>query len=244
MMLHRGVYFPDNERHMIEWCNTAGEMVDGKTSYQIKKLRKAVSYCKQFRVACDVGGHIGMWSMQLAKQFSTLHVFEPVAAHRECFQANIPSVNEGVRECADHFGHYPRDMCPGSACRYPGCLLADVTLHACALGDHEGSIKIRTEPTSSGDSRVDGDGDIPMHTLDSFNLQDVDFIKIDTEGYELFVVRGAEETIKRCRPVMIVEQKGHGMKFFGFRKEEGVELLESWGMKRAENMSGDWIMVW
>ncbi len=83
-----------------------------------------------------------------------------------------------------------------------------------------------------------------MHTLDSFELKDVDFIKIDTEGYELYVVKGAEETIKRCKPTMIVEQKGHGMKYFGFGKEEGVELLESWGMKRVANMSGDIIMVW
>ena len=80
--------------------------------------------------------------------------------------------------------------------------------------------------------------------MDSFDLQDVDFIKIDTEGYELFVVRGAEQTIKRCRPTMIVEQKGHGMQYFGFRKEEAVELLETWGMKRVKVMSGDWIMVW
>jgi hypothetical protein len=84
-----------------------------------------------------------------------------------------------------------------------------------------------------------------MGKLDDQNIEYVDFIKLDCEGYELFAIKGGEETIKRCRPVMVVEQKGHGMKYFGFRKEEGVELLQSWGMVPLQkHMSGDWIMGW
>jgi len=214
LKLHQGVYLPDGEVHMIDWMTKEGEIVDGKGTYQIKKLRAAMSHVKQFRTAVDIGGHCGTWSMQLAKRFKTLHAFEPVAAHRECWQQNV-----GENE--------------------------DRHLHACAIGAEEGFIRIESNPISSGDSRVAGDGDIPMHTLDSFQLQDVDFIKIDTEGYELYTIKGAEETIKRCRPVMVVEQKGHGMKYFGFRKEEGVELLQSWGMVPLQkHMSGDWIMGW
>lgn len=212
MIVHQGVYLPDGETHLVDWMNKAGEIVDGRGTYQLKKLRAALSHVKQFRTAVDIGAHCGLWSMQLAKRFQTLHAFEPVAQHRECFVRNLESA-------------------------------ANVSLHGCALGDREDTIKITTAPTSSGDSRVDGSGDIPMRTLDSFELQDVDFIKIDCEGYELFVVRGAEETIKRCRPVMIVEQKGHGMQFYGFRKEEAAELLESWGMRRVVNMSGDIVLV-
>ncbi len=221
MILHQGIYLPDGERHLVSWMDTAGEIVDGKGSYQIRKLRAALEHVKQFRTAVDVGAHCGLWSMQLVKRFQSVEAFEPVAAHRQCFAMNLRTsdANEGTAV----FG---------------------ANLHACALGDHEDNITITTEPTSSGDSRVNGVGDIPMHTLDSFELKDVDFIKIDTEGYELYVVKGAEETIKRCKPTMIVEQKGHGMKYFGFGKEEGVELLESWGMKRVANMSGDIIMVW
>lgn len=241
MIIHKGVYLPDGEKHLIGWIDKAGELVDGKASYQIKKLRAAISHVKQFRVAVDVGAHCGLWSMQLAKQFGHLHAFEPVERHRECFLANLA-----------------------------GC--ENVDLYGCGLGDKSGFVSIESKPDSSGDSRVAAYAErdewaepvrydendipigptpasanaprIPLKTLDSFDLQDVDFIKIDTEGYELHVVRGAEETIKRCKPVMIVEQKGHGMQYFGFRKEEAVELLESWGMKRAAGISGDWIMVW
>lgn len=228
MIQHQGVWLPDGETHLTGWMDKAGELVDGKGTYQIKKLREALKHVKQWRTAVDIGAHCGLWSMQLVKKFARLEAFEPVAAHRDCWQRNVEW----------------RDLNLPSLDVYPPIYARKAELHACALGDHEGSIKITTAPTSSGDSRVDGDGDIPMHTLDSFELQDVDFIKIDTEGYELFAVRGAEQTIKRCRPVMIVEQKGHGQQFYGFRKEEAAELLESWGMRRVINLSGDIVMVW
>jgi FkbM family methyltransferase len=217
MIVHQGIYLPDGEEHFVEWMTKNGETVDGKGTYQIKKLRAAMGHVRQFRTAVDIGGHVGLWSMHLAKKFQRVEAFEPVAAHRECFLQNLPAAAEGEGQ--------------------------SVFLHPYAIGDHADNVFIRSNPISSGDSRVDGAGEIPMRTLDSFNLQDVDFIKIDTEGYELFAVRGAEETVKRCRPTMVVEQKGHGMKFHGFRKEEAAELLESWGMKRVANMSGDIIMV-
>lgn len=230
MIIHQGIYLPDGETHLIGWMDKAGELVDGKGTYQIKKLRAALSYCKSFRTAVDAGAHCGLWSMQLAKRFQKIEAFEPVAEHRACFEENL----QGNMMPPSVLFADPRAV-----------LLKGVRLHPCALGDHEDMIRITTEPTSSGDSRVDGKGDIPMHTLDSFGLRDVDFIKIDTEGFELFVIEGAEETIKRCRPVMVVEQKGHGMKYFGFRQEEGVELLRSWGMvPMREPMAGDWIMGW
>ena len=46
---------------------------------------------------------------------------------------------------------------------------------------------------------------VPLVTLDSFNLQNCHFIKIDVEGMEESVIRGSAETLKRCTPVMYVE---------------------------------------
>ena len=43
-------------------------------------------------------------------------------------------------------------------------------------------------------------------TLDSLNYNDVDYIKIDTEGHELKVLQGCEETLKRTHPVIVLEQ--------------------------------------
>ena len=41
--------------------------------------------------------------------------------------------------------------------------------------------------------------------LDHFCYEDVDLIKIDVEGHEDFVINGALETIKRCKPFLIIE---------------------------------------
>lgn len=119
---------------------------------------------------------------------------------------------------------------------------SNVTLHACALGEHDAMVSIKTAPTSSGDSVVSGAGDIPMYRLDDFHLADVSFAKLDLEGGELFALRGGEETIKRCRPVVMVEQKaGHGASF-GISDTAAVDYLHSLGMKTRQVISGDYIM--
>lgn len=47
--------------------------------------------------------------------------------------------------------------------------------------------------------------EIEVKTLDSFNFENVGFMKIDVEGFEEKVLQGGIETIKRCRPVMYIE---------------------------------------
>lgn len=50
-------------------------------------------------------------------------------------------------------------------------------------------------------------GTIPVKvdTLDSFDFKNVGFMKIDVEGFEEKVLRGAVDTIARCRPIMYIE---------------------------------------
>lgn len=216
MKQFQGIWFPDHETHLQQWMQNAGEIVDGKGTYQIKKLRTAVGLCKQRRTAVDIGGHVGLWSMQLMKMFREVHAFEPVAAHRECFEKNVLHA-----DASD----------------------VHLYLHAVALGEKEGSVSIHTTTTSSGDSWVKGDGDIPMITLDSLALDEVDFMKLDCEGYELFALRGGVETIKRCKPVIIVEQKPGRAQKFGLPETGAVTFLQGLGYKLVKEMSGDYLMV-
>lgn len=119
----------------------------------------------------------------------------------------------------------------------------NVFLHDCALGEKEGSVRIQTGKNSSGDSWIAGDGDIPLRRLDDFALHDVSCIKIDCEGSELFVLRGAEATVKRCRPAIMVEQKpGHAQRF-GVGETDAVPLLKSWGATLVREISGDFIFA-
>lgn len=47
--------------------------------------------------------------------------------------------------------------------------------------------------------------DVEVRTLDSFDFQDVGLIKIDVEGFEENVLKGAVETIRRWRPIIYLE---------------------------------------
>lgn len=217
-----GWYLPDGEQHLPEWMRQVNDIADGRQRYQGKKQIAALKWCKNKRAAVDVGGHVGLWSYYLAQQFGAVHAFEPVAAHRECFKMNVTAPN--------------------------------VTLHACALGEEDGFVSMKTAPTSSGDTSVSGHsmlsavagagGDIPLKRLDDFDLQDVDFIKLDCEGYELFALRGGEEMLKRCHPCVIVEQKPGHAQNFGLPEIGAVDYLRGLGAYLRTAISGDYILSW
>ena len=217
MKFQDGWFFPDKETHLPGWMADpkVRTILNGRPAYQGQKQQAAMDLCANFRAAIDVGAHIGLWSYNLAHRFGMVHAFEPVEAHRDCFKVN-------VLEAVD----------PSKIALYP-----------CALGEREGSVSILTEPTSSGDSRVHGDGEIPMRTLDSFDICDADLLKIDAEGFELFILRGAEETLARCKPLVIVEQKPGHAKRYGLGDKEALPFLQSLGYRVAREMSGDFILV-
>ena len=50
---------------------------------------------------------------------------------------------------------------------------------------------------------------VPVKKLDYYNFDRVSFIKLDVEGAELNVLKGARETIKRCNPAIMIEIDAH-----------------------------------
>lgn len=58
---------------------------------------------------------------------------------------------------------------------------------------------------SIGASGILGTIDVEVRTVDSFNFENVGLMKIDVEGYEEEVLRGAVDTIARCSPILYIE---------------------------------------
>jgi FkbM family methyltransferase len=63
---------------------------------------------------------------------------------------------------------------------------------------------------------------IKLVSIDSFSCERLDFLKIDIEGMELEAVAGAEKTIERCKPIMLIEIiKTDKIKLTRILKEQG-----------------------
>lgn len=215
MKFVRGFALPDFEQHLIPFLEQGPEFAGGPT-YQLHKFLACMPLIKNFKRAVDVGAHCGLWSRVMVRCFTAVTAFEPVMEHRLCFDENLRGAG-------------------------------NVQLNACALGQSDGIVDLHTGEASSGDTYVKAGGEhggVPIRTIDSFDLLPIDFLKIDCEGYEKFVLMGGENTIRRDKPCIIVEQKPGKAKQFGLGDIDAVTLLQSWGAELVTVVSGDYIMRW
>lgn len=147
----------------------------------------------------DVGANFGTYSLALVDAIGDggkIHAFE---AQRNLFNMLAGSVALN--------GH------------------TNIHCHNMAVGDREGTIPlpqfdydqplnfgsvelgpVQSEPLSqerrNDPARAE---EVPLTTIDRFAFQRVGLIKIDVEGMEMAVLDGAEDTIRRCRPLLYVE---------------------------------------
>jgi FkbM family methyltransferase len=117
-------------------------------------------------------------------------------------------------------------------------------LYAVALGAQHGRVAMQTAPSSSGDTTVTEGDDVPLMMLDEYDFHEVDFIKLDCEGYELFALMGGEQTILRNKPCICVEQKPGKARQFGLGETDAVAWLQERGAKLRAEIAGDYILSW
>jgi FkbM family methyltransferase len=129
-------------------------------------------------------------------------------------------------------------------CFIANVMAPNVILHGYALGALPGRVSINVAPGSSGDSTVQPGDDVEMRRLDEFNIQEVDLIKVDCEGFEENVLVGACETIIKWHPTIIVEQKRDMASRFGLQPLGAVRMLKNMGYVLAKEIGGDYIMVY
>lgn len=141
-------------------------------------------------VVVEAGSNIGTHTIPLSKivgQTGSVIAFEP---QRLIFQ--LLCANVALNNC------WNVDTRHAAAGNEGGWVLSDV-LDPEAESNF-GSIRLNhTYVGSIGQDRV------PLLTIDSLNLDRLDFLKADVEGFEQAVIEGSLETIARCRPVIYVE---------------------------------------
>lgn len=99
-----------------------------------------------------------------------------------------------------------------------------------ALGEYPGTCAMQAGDRNTGQNYVTVGEGTPVRPLDQYDFQCVDFIKIDVEGYELKVLKGAEQTIKSWRPHILVEQNGLCERY-DLSDDETCDFLEKLGYR-------------
>ena len=160
----------------------------------------------------DVGANIGVYT----RFFSTLtegagrvHAFEPDPCNFKRLKGNV--------------GNFE-----------------NVTLNNAAIGEHSGTIKLYVSDELNVDHRTfdSGDGrkgiDVAMVSLDDYFVsgQRVDLIKIDVQGYELSVLRGARRVLKENPHIkVIMEFWPYGLTKASVAPSDVIELIQSFGFE-------------
>lgn len=145
--------------------------------YQVDRLYAAYDFVTDFTVAIDVGAHVGLMTRQLAKRFNRVIAFEPDPQNFACLVANTKDID-------------------------------NVTALNVALGNESRMVSTSHRADNSGDTHLllgDIQAGVKMALLDTMAIPDAGLIKIDVQGFESFVLEGADKVIQSFAPVVIVE---------------------------------------
>jgi hypothetical protein len=85
-------------------------------------------------------------------------------------------------------------------------------------------------------------GSVPVLRVDDLGLVRCDLLWFDVEGFELQAVIGAEQTIARGRPVIVVEVNEH-LHAYGVTVAALEERIESAGYDQVDAFGSDRVYV-
>ena len=180
MVKIKDYHVPETDTHFIGYLKNFDH-------YQEAQRNRAISYVEDWDFAIDIGANIGLWSRDLSKYFNQLVCFEPNPLCQDYLKKNISMKNSKI--------------------------------YNYALGESEESKNLFLHPTNSGASSlvnrtklaiIDDNSfiygefskdtptvEVAVKKLDTFNFNKIDFIKIDVQGFELSVLKGAKKTLKK-----------------------------------------------
>ena len=114
--------------------------------------------------------------------------------------------------------------------------LDNVTLHPYGLSNNEHTA-YQSKDSQQLSMRA---GSVQCRTLDSFKFDNVDFIKIDVDGFEHQVLIGAKQTIKKFNPVINIEMKKMKRSLTVFNC---TNFLKKRGYRMAKRVKSDEVWV-
>lgn len=127
-------------------------------------------------IVFDCGSAEGIFPLIIHNQCKKVYAFEPLEDYQKGFYKTFSSIN-------------------------------NVHLVKEALGNMIGLIGFVQSGIQSSISNVISDNSVPINTIDNFcaiNSCEVNYIKADIEGHELELLKGAKESIIKCKPKIAI----------------------------------------
>lgn len=136
-------------------------------------------------VIVDVGANVGLVSLLMARRFPDrpVHAFEPNPSTFAALEANAARNRAGNIQC-----------------------------HRAAVSEAEGTVLFENDPVKRGTASIalqqgEHSAEVPATTLDAFaaaqGVDRIGLLKIDVEGFETLVLRGAARVLAEVRPAVI-----------------------------------------
>ena len=182
------------------------------------------SLVKPGMMVIDAGANMGFTALNIANKLKNkgiVYAFEPDAHNYSVLQNNL-LLNPGLQIEPFKLGL--------------GNIKEDVKLEV-INESNRGENQITTNPSTPKFSIV------AIITLDDFiaeqQIEKVDLIKIDTEGFEMNILKGATETITKNKPVLFIELNDNNLRKQLSSPEEVVALILSWGYKVISAQTGE-----
>jgi FkbM family methyltransferase len=186
--------------------------VDSQLAECTGQIARAMEYLPhdRRRTVLQAGARVGLWPLMLAPLFQRVIAFEPDCDNYACAVRNVKE-KPGVELCW------------------------------AALGNKDGTAHLMRSSESTGMHYVAPDepqelaAPVEMKRVDSLLLRDLDAIFLDVEGLELAVLYGAMETLKRCHPLVVLEENELCFRYLRQRHDctalleiLGYQLVDEW----------------
>lgn len=185
------------------------ELIDNKVFYQnwepemTKMFKKTI---KSGMTVLDVGANMGYYTLlmgKLMKNKGKIISFEPTLGGFERLKTNV-SLND----------------------------FNNIVLERIGLANKNGKIKAKIRHSWKMSSLIEPKAEtIYLMRLDDYvkknKIEKIDFIKIDVDGYEYEVLKGAKEILEKYKPILCLEIGNYENKKGGYKLKDIIDYLES-----------------
>lgn len=168
------------------------------------------SFLKQGDIIFDVGANFGYYSLILSSCIGSglIYSFEPNPPTFHLLEMHVAINNLQLKIKPQNVG----------------------------LSNEAAQGKIIDIPGNTGSSHVnfgENGTEINLTTLDSFcidnKIKQVNFIKIDVEGFEGRMLNGSEETLKKYKPIIMIELQPSALETQNIAVRDVINILEKQG---------------